>query len=314
MEKDGMKKRPNRKFFQWLCILTLPFFLTKYADAQAVPSVSRLAMGIELFSQGRLGESVLELRRLQAEATSRELRAEALFWISIAQLFAGEYEQALRDMNTLEQTDPANRRLAQLPYHRGRALFQLGRYDEAIVFLMRYADGILPGPGGIFTASDASRKAAALYWAGACLFSMGQFDRASDMFMHVIETFPSSIKAVASNNRIAMINQRRVEAELLTLLRWSHEESMRNMEEFRRREMLYNQALVAYQRQVASLLRGGVRVAELEYENQNVLQQLREAADRILYLETLLLNLRRYIQGFENNPQGSGGNFGGTIR
>ena len=303
-----MKKWPYKRLFQCLCILALPFFLTKYAYAQsAVAPITRLAMGIELFSQGRLSESVLELRRLQTEAASRELRAEALFWISMAQMFAGEYEQALRDMNLLEQTDPLNRRLPQLSYHRGRALFQLGRYDQAIVFLMRYADTIIPAPGGVYSGADATRKASALYWAGVSLFSMGQLDRASDLFTYVVQRFPASSKSGASGSRLALISQRRVETELLTLLRWSHEESMRNMEEFRRREMLYNQALVAYQRQVADLLRGGSRIQELEDENQNVLRQLREASDRIIYLESLLLTLRRYIQGSESNGSLGGG-------
>ena len=292
-----MKKRTAKIFFQWLCILALPLLLSNNAFAQAPSAyISRLAMGIELFSQGRLDEAVMELRRLQAEAPSREMRAEALFWISMAMLFAGEFEQSLRDMNTLEETDPGNRRLAQLPYHRGRALFHLGRYDEAIVLLMGYADSIMPGPAGALSAADASRMAAALYWTGACLFYMGQLDRASDMFAHIIEEFPASFKREPSSNRLAMINQRRVEAELLGLLRWSHEESLRSMEEFRRRERVYNQALIAYQRRIADMLRGGGRLQELEYENQRFRRQLRSAEDRIQYLESAILQASTFSE------------------
>ena len=283
-----MKKRQDTRFFRRLCMAALPFFLAGHAFAQT--PAARLDAGIEFFSQGRWGEAIPELRRVQAEAPSAELRAEALFWIGMTHLFAGEAEQALRDMDALEETDPGNRRVAQLPYHRGRAFFNLGRYNEAIVLLMRYADAIMPGPGGVLAAADASRKAAALYWTGASLFAMGQLDRAADMFSHVIEAFPASRQHEAASHRLALINQKRIETELLGLLRWSHEESLRNMEEFRRREMAYNQALVAYQRRIADMLRG-TRIQELESENLRFRQQLRSAEDRIQYLESAIMQL-----------------------
>ena len=286
-----MEKKTLQKLFKNLCLLLLPFFLTGYAFAQApIAPVARLALGIELFGQGRLHEAALEFRRVQAEAPSREIRAEALFWVSMTGLFAGEYEQALRDMDALAQTDPANRRLAQMPYHRGRALFHLGRHDEAIVLLLGYSDNIRPGPGGVLSPADSARRASALYWTGESLFAMGQFDRAYDIFSHIAAGFPASSKAEPSRHRLAMINQKRVEAELLGLLRWSHEESLRNMEEFRRRERAYNQALIAYQRRIADMLRG-TRLQELEHENLRFQQQLRSAEDRIELLESAIEEL-----------------------
>jgi len=41
------------------------------------------------------------------------------------------------------------------------------------------------------------------------------------------------------------------ENELLTLLKWSHEESLRVIEEFQRREKAYEQALSVYQRRLS---------------------------------------------------------------
>ena len=268
-----------------LLIFALFFLFAGYAFAQT--SASRLAAGIELFSQGRWNEAVLELRRAQAEAPSRELRAEALFWISMAQLSAGEYEQALREMDALEQTDPGNRRAAQLAYQRGRALFHLERYDEAIIFLGKYTDAIRPGPDGVFSPPDAFRRAAALFWTAECLFAMGQLDRAADIFTTIIENYPASSKFEAAYFRLALINQRRLEAELLTLLHWSHEESLRNTEEFRRREQAYDHAMRAYQRRIADM-QSDTRFADIQSENELYRQQLRNAEDRIRYLENLL--------------------------
>jgi tetratricopeptide (TPR) repeat protein len=164
--------RIKRTIAAALC-LCFALFLAPKIPAQSLSPASRLTAGVNLYSQGKWREAVLELRRVQAEASSSELRAEALFWISLAELSAGEYNEALRDMNTLEETDPESRRLPELPYHRGRALFYLGRYDEAIVLLNRYSESLAPRPGFTPAAADISQRAASLYWTGECLFSMG---------------------------------------------------------------------------------------------------------------------------------------------
>ena len=287
--------------------LVLFLVLAGYAPAQSPDIHSRLNAGIELYRQGRWREAVLEFRRVQAEAPSRELRGEALFWISISQLFAGEYEQALREMDNLQATAPGHRRLGQLVYHRGRVLYHLERYDEAIVLLMRYADAIVPGPGGLLSPVDSSRKAAALFWTVECLFSMGRLDQAAQIFTHITVDFPASPKYEASVYRLALIDQKNVELELLGLLRWSHEESLRNMEEFRRRESSYDQALSASQRRITEMLRD-TRLADLESENYQYRLQLEQAEARIRYLENALMERTSSRQETRQNSPLSGQN------
>lgn len=249
-----MRKRSVPMLRRFLGVIALFLAFSSYAGAQSPALVQeRLRTGINLYGQGKWREAVLELRRVQAEAPTKELRGEALFWISISQLSAGEYEAALRDMDALEKTDPGNLRLKELPYHRGRALYYLGRFDEAIVVLKKYSDSITPGGRGVLSAEDSNRKSSALYWTGECLFSMGLLYRAGDIFRIITEEYPLSPKYEASVYKLALIEQKRVELELLGLLRWSHEESLRNMEEFRRKESSYDQALNAYQRRIASL-------------------------------------------------------------
>jgi len=280
-----MRKRLSPTLCLALLILAMLLNMIGFVSAQSSPAIpSRLAAGIELYSQGRYGEAVLELRRAQAEAPTRELRAEALFWISVSQLSMGEYEAALRDMNAMEEIDPRSPRLKELPYHRGRALYYLKHYDEAILSLKTYMDTIRPGPAGVLAPADATRKAAALYWTGECLFSMGQLDKASDIFKLIIEDYPSSSKYEASTYRLGLINQKKIEDELLGLLKWSHEESLRNMEDSRRRESTYDQALNAYQKRIADMLKD-TRLQDLESENTNFREQLRAAEDKIRSLE-----------------------------
>ena len=249
-----MKKRPATIFCRGFCLLILLLALNQLVSAQSLlPAQTRLQSGINLYSQGKLHEAILELRRAQAESPSGELRGEALFWISISELYAGLYDESLRDMNALQQTDPHSSRLQELSYHKGRVLYYLNRYDEAILNFLEYINSLKPGNSVISNAQEGSRKAQALYWTGECLFSLGQLDRARDIFKYITEEYAGSTKYEASNYRLNLINQKKVESELLGLLNWSHEESLRNMEESRRRESIYDQALSNYLKKIRSL-------------------------------------------------------------
>jgi TolA-binding protein len=241
------------------------------------PQISpRLRNGIKLYGEGKWRDAVIELRRAQAEAPGPEQWAEALYWIGLAELSAGEYEAALRDMEELARTAPGSPRQAELPYHRGRAYYHLGRYDEAVVILKDYADRVGEGSN--------SRKSASLYWIGESLYALGQLDRARDVFALIVEQYPQSAKFEAAAYRLELINQKKIEVELLALLKWSHEESLRTMEEYQRRERSYDQALIAYQKRIADMLKD-TRLADLETANANYRKQLAEAEERIRALE-----------------------------
>ena len=296
-----MKKWPKTLLCQIFLIL---LFLAPaaYLPAQSSPAQtqSKLSKGIDLYSQGKWREAVLELRRIQAEAGSKELRGEALFWISLSELSAGEYQAAVKDMDALEETDPGSRRLKELPYHRGRAFYYLGRYDDAIVFLKRYADSVVPGPDGMLNPAESSRKAAAFYWTGESLFSMGQLEKAAGVFRIITEEYQRSPKYEASLYRLALINQKKVETELLDLLKWSHEEALRNMEEYQRKESAYDQALSAYQKRIADMLKD-TRLQELEDENVRYQEQLKSADEKIRSLENTLRETSAALEKVRNS-------------
>jgi TolA-binding protein len=236
----------------------------------------RLQGGVRLYGEGKWREAVIELRRAQAEAANPEQRGEVLYWIALAELAAGEYGAAVRDMEELVRIAPASPRRAELPYHTGRAYYYLGRYDEAVVLLKDYSGRVGEG--------EDSRKSASLYWIGECLYALGQLDKARDIFMVITEQYPQSAKFEAASYRIDLINQKKVEIELLDLLKWSHEESLRTMEEYQRRERSYDQALIAYQKRIADMLKD-TRLADLETANANYRKQLAEAEERIRSLE-----------------------------
>jgi tetratricopeptide (TPR) repeat protein len=245
----------------------------------AVQRPSRLQQGIRFYSEGRWREAVIELRRAQAEASTAEQRGEALYWIGLAELSAGDYEAAVQDMEALERGSPASPRLAELPYHKGRAYYYLGRYDEAVVLLKDYSDRLRE--------DEDSKKSAALYWIGECLYSQGQLDKAQEIFTLITEQYPHSAKFEAASYRIGLINQKKIEVELLTILQWSHEESLKTIEDYQQRERSYDQALIASQKRIADMLKD-TRLADLENANAEYRRQLAEAEARISFLEESL--------------------------
>lgn len=258
-------------------VLSLALSVGLFAQQQP----SRLSAGINLFGEGKWREAVVELRRASAEAAGPGEAAEALYWIALAELSAGEHEAALADLDELLRLDPKGPRSIEAAYQKGRALFYLGRYDGAVAIFKAYAD----------TVADGGKKAAALYWMGECLFALGRMEDARAAFSVVVDRYPGSAKFEASSYRIALIDQKKIEAELLKLLKWSHEESLRTVEEYQRRERSYEQAIVAYQKRIAEMLKD-TRLADLERSNADLATRLAQAEAGLAAAELALAAAR----------------------
>jgi TolA-binding protein len=304
----------NRAFLCGLCFLVLQAVsvtaqagvsgaaqdLAVESSRSPAPGYTRLRRGLEFYQQSRWREAVTEFRRAQDEAVDSELKAEALYWIALSEISAKDYSGAIRDMDQMELIAPESRRLQDIPYHKGRALYYLGRYEEALMLLKLYADqmGGMPPAGSEL----AARKSAAIYWIGECLYAMGQLDYARDVFTIVTQDYPRSAKFEASSYRLALIHQKKIEEELLNLLKWSHEESLKAIEEYQRRERSYDQALIAYQKRIADLLKDS-RLADLDSSNAQYRRQLMEAEERIRVLELELTAYRSSSGGAEESER-----------
>jgi TolA-binding protein len=239
---------------------------------------------VNFYSQGNWIEAVREFDFVQEHSTSRTLTAETLYWRALAELTGNEFEAAIRSMDVLRIIDPSNMRISELAYHRGRALFYLGHFDNAIIVLKNYIDSI---DDNTASSQELEYKAAAYYWIGESLYAMGHLEMARDVFLVVVNSYPDSVKYEASFYRVLLINQKQIEAELLDLLRWSHEESLAIMEEYQRREWAYEQAILSYQRRINDML-SDTRLADLEALNEQYRQQLAFYQERVMELENLL--------------------------
>ncbi|GHU48882.1 hypothetical protein FACS1894200_06730 [Spirochaetia bacterium] len=263
-------------------------------DTQNSSVTTLLQQGMDLYGKGKWREAVLELRRAQGLAQTNAQRTQALYWISLAEIGAGEYEAAVRDIEELENTAAPGALKQELAYNKGRCYYYLGRYEEAMVLLKNYADS-----------AANEKKYAAYFWIGESLFSLGQLDRARDIFTLIIQDAPQSTKYEAATYRIALINQKKVETELLNILKWSHEESLKTMEEYQRRERSYDQAIIAYQKRIAELLKD-TRLADLESSNALYKNQLADAQNKIALLEANIREMQISLDSLRGSSSRAG--------
>ncbi|MDR0586712.1 MAG: tetratricopeptide repeat protein [Treponema sp.] len=231
-----------------------------------------LQRGLRLYGEGSFAEAVSELRNVDPGNNDYP---DALYWIGLSQLSSGNYRSALETLDTLEALYPGGK--PELPYHRGRILYYLGNYEEALIVLSDYSA----------RENDKTLKAASLYWAGECLYALGQLDTAETVFAGVVEKYPGSSKYQAALYRMELIKQKKVEAELLSILNWTHEESLRIQEEYQRREKDYDLTIMAYQKRLAEL-QGDTSVSDLELSNEDYRSQITAAEQKISSLESSL--------------------------
>jgi TolA-binding protein len=253
--------------------------------AQNTSQREHLKAGINFYREGKFTEAADRLQRAGPVP-------EALYWLSLAELSSGNYNDAMVTMEILKKTDPGGRWSAEVPYHQGRCLYHLGRHDEAIARLKGFADTL---------ASSDPRRGSAYYWMGESLLAQEQLDRAAEAFSLVVENYPYSVKYEASAYRLSLIRQKKAETELLSILKWSHEESLKSQESYQELEKTYDQTIAAYQQRLDELLaESEMAAAEKAATEDRYRSRLSAAEMHITALEAslaeanaILLELRR---------------------
>jgi TolA-binding protein len=263
---------------------TIPIILLVLAPALLCAQVStgadQLREGLLLFKEERYEDAIRTFRTLIFNARSeqqQESAADAYYWISRAYMAIGNYEEASRNLEYFLANYPAHPYLSDALYQKGRLLYLQGDPESAIQvfdrFLTEYPDSEYAG--------------SAYFWMGECLFSLGQLEEAARVFNAVITEYPKSVKLEAARYRLALIEFKKRENELLKLLQWSHEEALKSVEEFRRREKAYEQAIDVYQRKLSSPDESATG-AETEAALEQLRSENQALKDTIAALETQL--------------------------
>jgi TolA-binding protein len=226
-----------------VCILSLFFCILPLSVFAESAASSELNRGLALFKQNEFGQAIVFFEGLVDESRGSVIEAEAAFWLAKSYMAARDLDNAAASMEYFLANFPDHPLFPEAYYQKGRLLYLQGEFENAILV---FEDYIKSYPDQEFIPN-------AYYWIGEALYALGALDDAASVFNRVVASYPQSFKVEAARYRLALIDFKKRENELMKLLKWSHEETLKTIEEFQRREKAYEQAIASYQRQVTLL-------------------------------------------------------------
>jgi TolA-binding protein len=263
-------------------IIIAIFLLPGVASAQEKGGgLMLLQQGIEHYKVSDFQNSLIRFRGILSDPAAASYNGDAYFWIAKSNLALGRYEEAEKNLEHFLKTFPDNPFYAEGLYEKGRLLFLQGEFETSLQALQSF----------ISAYPDSPYLANAYYWSGESLFSLGDLSSAERMFTIVVSRFPTSFRVEAARYRISTIELKYREEELLKLLKWSHEEYLKALEEFKKRETTYEEAVTAFQRKIAALTA------------QDLHGEIVKLTERVRVLEAELNQAKTTIQEKTSAPQ-----------
>lgn len=243
-----------------------------------------LNQGLEAFRRNDFATAIDRFRDVLLDARDIDTEATAYFWLAKAAMAEGRLDEAERNLEYYLQNFPRHRFVPEARYQQGRLLFMQDDFESSIQLL----DGFIQlHPDSPFVAN-------AVYWSGEALFNLGRLDEARRVFQRVLRDFPTSFRVEAARYRVAVIELTFREQELLQLLRWSHEEYLRAVDEFQRREGAYQDAISSYRRRLQDAADEDFRdeIVRLNTEVRSLQETIRSRDAQIRRLEEQISGLR----------------------
>ena len=250
-----------------------------------------LQKGTQAFGGAQYDEALRLFRDLILDSGLESYHPAAYFWIVKSHMALGQYEDAEKNLELFLNEFPESEHYVEGSYQWGRLLFLQSEYEQAIQALQRF----------IGEHTDSPYVANSYFWIAESLYALGQFTDAYKIFSIVTDTFPSSFKVEAATYRKSLIELKEREQELLKLLKWSHEEYLRAVENFQRKERSYEQAIVSYQRRIANL------------SSQSLESEVQDLTVKVKGLEEDLDSYKRQVEVLTSQLALSGGSSGNGV-
>ncbi len=260
-------------------LLILLFGIGSISAQETPPGLST---GLREYQAGEFEAALAGFQEASAASSGTEYEAYADFWIARSLMALSSYGEASDAFDLFLSTFHSHPYTEEATYQRARLFYLTGEYEAAVQrfneFQVNYAE------------SDFSANA--LYWTGESLFALGLLSESRRFFEEVTERYPTSYRVEAARYRQNVIDLKERENELLTLLRWSHEEYLSALDEFRQKELAYQEALQSYRDRLGSLAEEDFR-QEIELLNGRVAELETSLAEREAEINQLLTQLRQ---------------------
>jgi len=223
-----------------------PFFLLLAMfgfSALSLPAQSPLLnQAVQLFRSGQYEKALPVLRSVIEDPSAAAQKPDAYLLLAKSYMALGKLDDADKSLEFYLTSFAGAADYPEALYQKGRILFLQEEYEESIQVLQQF---ITTYPASPFVSN-------AWFWVGESLYSLGRVDDAQKVYQKILTDFPSSVKVEAAQYKISLIQLQKREIELGKLLKWSHEDFLRSLEEFQRREKTYEQAIEIYQKRLGS--------------------------------------------------------------
>ena len=255
-------------------LLLIPLFgLPALAVSAQAPN--DLNGAIQLFRDGQYEKAIPVLKALIADPAAAAQEPEAYLLLAKSFIALGKLDDADKSIEFYLASFTGATDYPEALYQKGRILFLQEQYEQSIQvmqqFLSTYPASPLV-PNGWF-------------WVAESLYNLGHVDDAQKIYQKILIDFPTSVKVEAAQYKISLIQLQKKEIELARLLKWSHEDFLKSLEEFQRREKTYEQAIEVYQKKLA----GGAdqdqkTIADLQAELAKKTQEARDMSAKLAQL------------------------------
>ncbi len=225
-----------------VALLALSLFSLQ-AFAQSAGSSADMNDGIEQFRNGQYDRAILFFRNVLLDPNAGLQKAAASLLIAKSYMAVGKLDDAEHNLEFYLATYPGAADYEEATYQKGRLLFMQDEYDSAVQVLQAF---IRAYPKSPFVSS-------AWFWVGESMYGLGLLDDAAAVYQKIVTDYPTSVKVEAAQYKVSLIQLRKREVELAKLLKWSHEDFLKGVEEYKNREKAYVQAIETYQKRLAGV-------------------------------------------------------------
>jgi tetratricopeptide (TPR) repeat protein len=284
--KNLMVAVVSRKRICVLCGVLLAAF-SLFAESASVDSIKE---GKDLFAAGAYDKAILVFRNVILDPAADSEKGDAYFWTAKAYMALGKADEAERNLEVFLSGWQDSTDFPEALYQKDRLLLQKDEFENAIQVLQTFLTAYGRSP----------LVPNAYFWVGECLYGLGRMDDALKLYRKVLQDFPTSYKVEAAQYKVSLIGLRQREIELAKLLKWSHEDFLKSIEEFQKREKTYEQTIESYQKKLAVL-----EAAQYQKTIQDQKKDLEKKTAEIARLTEQWKTANSELEKFKAVPTGS---------
>jgi len=227
---------------KWTCVLC-GVLLAAFCLSAENPGPDPLKEGKDLFGANAYDKAILIFRNIILDPASGPEKGDAYFWTAKAYMALGKADEAERNLETFMAGWPEAPDYPEALYQKGRLLLQRDDFEDSIQVFQTF----------LATYGQSPLAANAYFWVGECLYGLGRLEDALKLYQKVLHEYPTSYKVEAAQYKVSLIGLRQREIELSKLLKWSHEDFLKSIEEFQKKEKTYEQTIESFQKKLAAL-------------------------------------------------------------